>query len=497
MILLGSDSPQPLDRELVGGKAASISTMLHLGLPVPPAFVLPTTVCRAYYAADRELPAHVHDDLSAGVVAIEHATGRRLGDTQSPLLVSVRSGAAASMPGMMDTVLNLGVNDEVAAALAARSGDMRFATETHRRFRDQFSQIVGTTPPRDPWRQLELAVAAVFESWWSPRAVAYRRHRGLSDDVGTAVTVQAMVFGNLDRQSGTGVLFSRSPVTGDPAPYGEWLPCGQGEDVVSGTRDPHTLVDLATSMPTVHQQLLDAAGVLERQYRDIQDIEFTVECGRLWLLQARAAKRSPRAALRHAVAMCREGILRPEEAVSRVSPAELRQLLRPQLAAEARASTTVLARGEIACPGIATGLVVTSADRAEQQAEAGVDVILAAETTTPDDVHGMVAARATITEIGGATSHAAVVSRELGRPCLVGCGAGSVTTLEGRNVTVDGTTGEVLDGILETHAPADSADPDLAAFTRWARHDASDASSDLLAVLDGRTDPVGLCEEAT
>lgn len=490
MIFLDPDSPRPLDRELVGGKAASIGMMQHLGLPVPPAFVLPTTVCQAYYAADRELPAHVHDDLRAGVAAIEHATGRRLGDTQSPLLLSVRSGAAASMPGMMDTVLNLGVNDEVAAALAARTGDTRFATETHRRFRDQFSQIVGTAPPRDPWRQLELAVAAVFESWWSPRAAAYRRHRGLSDGLGTAATVQAMVFGNLDRRSGTGVLFSRNPVTGDSTPYGEWLPCGQGEDVVSGTRDPHTLVDLATSMPTVHQQLLDVACVLEQQYRDVEDIEFTVECGRLWLLQARAAKRSPRAALRHAVAMCHEGILSPEEAVTRVSPAVLRQLLRPHLAPEAHATATVLARGEVACPGSAAGLVVTSADRAEQQAESGVDVILAAETTTPDDVHGMVAARATITEIGGATSHAAVVSRELGRPCLVGCGSGSVTALEGRDVTVDSTSGEVLDGILETQAPANSADPDLATFTRWARHHAGDAGLDLLAVLDGCTDPV-------
>lgn len=484
MILLGTGQRCDAGREVLGGKAYSINRMQTLGLPVPPAFVFPTDVCTRYYAADRRLPDDVSEGLRTGIDAIERVVGRRFGDARAPLLVSVRSGAPRSMPGMMDTVLNLGINPELAAALSEQAADDSFGPDTRRRFIEQFTDIVGSAPPDDPWAQLEAAVVAVFDSWRSPRATAYRKHHGLPDDGGTAVTVQAMIFGNLGDDSGTGVLFSRNPVTGDAEPYGEWLPRGQGEDVVSGRFDPLSLHDLATSHPGAYEHLLGAAATLEREFGDIQDIEFTVERGKLWLLQARSAKRSATAAVRHAVAMCEEGLLTVEEALSRVTPEQLAVLLRPHLTPEARAGADVLATGEVACPGLGSGIVVGTADEAEQEAANGRDVVLATPTTDPDDVHGMLAAQAIVTEIGGATSHAAVVSRELGKPCIVGCGEGVLTPLAGRTVTVDSTTGEVLDGELPVAAPGENEETSLVTFRQWVREHASGAAAALQAVLD-------------
>ncbi|NKQ57057.1 pyruvate, phosphate dikinase [Amycolatopsis sp. K13G38] len=482
MILLEAGGRQDADRTVLGGKAFSINRMLRLGLPVPPAFVFPTSVCVEYYDSGKSVPAHVAGELREGIASIEAVVGRRFGDLEAPLLVSVRSGAARSMPGMMDTVLNLGVNPEIAAMLSRQSGDQAFGADTHRRFVQQFTHVVGKKPTDDPWEQLEDAVVAVFESWNSPRATAYRRHHGLPDDAGTAVTVQAMVFGNLGSGSGTGVLFSRNPVTGDAEPYGEWLPGGQGEDVVSGRFDPLSLSDLADSMPAVHDELLAAARVLEREFGDVQDIEFTVERGRLWLLQARSAKRSATAAVRHAVAMRQEGLLTVEEALERVTAEQLGVLLAPHLSPEVRAGATLLAKGEVACPGVASGVVVTSADEADELAAEGKDVVLATPTTNPDDVHGMLAARAIVTEIGGATSHAAVVSRELGRPCVVGCGEGILTPLAGRVVTVDSTVGEIFDGALPLTGVS-GEDAALETFCGWVRQHAEGWGAHLIAAV--------------
>jgi pyruvate,orthophosphate dikinase len=467
MTLLKLGQCHDATRERIGGKAFSVNTMLRLELPVPPAFVLSTDECARYYSAGMTLADDVRAGLRSGIAELEAEMGRRFGAEHNPLLVSVRSGAARSMPGMMDTVLNLGINDTVESALRALTGNADYAADTHRRFVEQFRKVVGTTPSADPWEQLEAAVAAVFESWRSPRATAYRRHHDISDDGGTAVTVQAMVFGNLDDRSGTGVLFTRDPITAQSQPFGEWLPGGQGEDVVSGRCTPKPLSHLADQLPEVHAELMAAASLLEHTMRDVQDIEFTVEAGRLWLLQTRSAKRSAAAAVHHAVTFEREGIVTPEGALGMISPDQLEAFLRPHLAPHARATARLLASGEVACPGVASGVVVATADEAEDLADEGVDVILARPTTDPEDVHGMLAATAVITEIGGATSHAAVVSRELNKVCVVGCGECSLKDLTGRHVTVDATSGEVLDGILDVEVPSKATHPDLQVVGRW------------------------------
>ncbi|MBF6450440.1 pyruvate, phosphate dikinase [Nocardia elegans] len=445
--VVGLDGDCPLSRDRIGGKAWSINHMRGLGLPVPPAFVLTTDAWRDF----TERGAIADDIWRAvcdGVAMLEHGTGRTFGSIRRPLLVSVRSGAAVSMPGMMDTVLNLGINDGVEQALAAATGSAGYAADTHRRFRAQYRETVLQTPdgvvPADPWEQLRAAITAVFRSWDSVRAKAYRRNRGVSDDLGTAVTVQAMVFGNLDDASGTGVLFSRNPNTGDGPAYGEWLVGGQGEDVVSGRTTPRPLSDLAATQPQVHDRLIAAADLLERDGRDIQDIEFTVESGTLWMLQSRPAKRSARAAVRAAVAMAEEGLITPAEALRRVGADQIRVVLQP--ATTAADAGEALARGESACPGLAFGVAVTDPDEAEARAAAGENVVLVRPTTSPDDLPGMIAARAVVTELGGTTSHAALVSRELGRPCVVGCGPGVVDALAGRTVTVDGGAGVVWAG---------------------------------------------------
>jgi pyruvate,orthophosphate dikinase len=480
------------DRALLGGKAWGIQRMLALGAPVPPAFVVTTEACTRHRAGDGTLAADVRDALPDAIAGLEQATGRTFGRGPSPLLVSVRSGAAVSMPGMMDTILNLGMTPDVQAALAEQTGDEVFAADTARRFAEQYEATVGVAPPADPWEQLHGAVATVFASWDSRRAIAYRRDRGLSEVAGTAVTVQAMVFGNLDDRSGTGVLFTRDPLTGDPERFGEWLPRAQGEDVVSGTHDPLHLAELAEAQPAVHEQLMTLATTLEREGRDVQDIEFTVESGRLWLLQTRAAKRSPAAAVRLAVALAQEGLISESEALDRVSPQQVAAVLRPHVEPHARAGARVLATGRPACPGVVSGVIVCDTAAAEERADAGEDTILARPTTDPEDVPAMTVVTAILTELGGATSHAAVVSRELGVPCVVGCGAGTLMGLEGRVVTVDAASGEILEGELAVVAPAGAEDdPDLAQLLVWARAEpGADAGATLPKLLEARR-PVG------
>ena len=466
------DGTCTLTREEIGAKAWGVNRMRSLGLSVPPAIVATTYACREYFANGRV----VNDALWAKIVehmkALEEGTGRRLGATQRPLLVSVRSGAAQSMPGMMDTVLNLGINAEVEAALIAESGDARYAGDTHQRFDELYCKVVlgersDSVPiPADPWAQLRAAVAAVFNSWHSPRARAYRRNRGMADDAGTAVMIQAMVFGNIDARSGTGVLFSRNPMTGDPLPWGEWLSCAQGEDVVSGQFTPKPLNMLREQMPDVHGELMHATTALEADARDIQDIEFTVESGRLWLLQTRVAKRSPQAAVRAAVAFAEEGLISREEAVRRLDADQIRQLPALRLAPQA-AEERPVAFGEPACPGVVTGLVVTDPDEAEARSQVGEDVILARPTTSPEDLQGVIAARGVMTEQGGSTSHAAVVSRELGRPCVVGCGSHTVVALAGQHATLDGSSGRVWTGDLTLDHSEEAVSEDLCKLIEW------------------------------
>jgi pyruvate,orthophosphate dikinase len=475
----------PGERDRLGGKAWGLRCMLELGVPVPPAFVITTDACLRYQQDGRRLPHDVIDALPAAMAHLESALGRTFGHGEDPLLVSVRSGAAVSMPGMMDTVLNLGLTEGVQTALAARTGDPAFAADTARRFRAQFESIVGVPAPADPWEQLHSAIGAVFASWNSRRAKSYRATRGLGDSAGTAVTVQAMVFGNLDENSGTGVLFTRNPLTGDPQPFGEWLPRGQGEDVVSGTHDPLPFHALAEQLPDQHDQLMSLAAALEQAGRDVQDIEFTIESGRLWLLQTRSAKRSPQAAIRLAVTLAEEGLITRAEALSRISAEQVDAVLRPSIAPEARASAKVVATGRPACPGVVSGVVVLDTTAAEDRSDAGESVILARPTTDPEDVPAMSMVAAVLTELGGSTSHAAVVSRELGVPCIVGCGEGTLTALEGHLVTVDAASGEVFQGALPVMGPVDpDSDPSLTVLLDWSRNQ-SDVPPALATSLAG------------
>ncbi|MDB6001735.1 MAG: pyruvate, phosphate dikinase [Rhizobacter sp.] len=393
------------DRALIGGKAWSIASMRSLGLNVPPAFVITTDACR-HYLDDGAIAASLDAEIDEGIAWLEAQSGRRFGSGPRPLLVSVRSGAPISMPGMMDTVLNLGINDATQALLANECGDTAFAADTRRRFRELYTSIVlksedgASAIPDDVRAQLHGAIEAVFRSWNSRRARRYRDHHGISHALGTAVTVQAMVFGNMDERSGTGVLFSRNPLSGDASPYGEYLARAQGEDVVSGQHTPMPLAAMGDVNQPALAALLDAATLLEREAGDAQDIEFTVERGTLYLLQTRVAKRSPRAAVRMAVEMVAEGRIAPAQALRRVSPEQVRLLLRPQLAEGAAAAATVVARGEAASPGVGVGRVVTDSDQAEACAKAGDDVVLARAATSPNDLHGMISSRAILTDRG-------------------------------------------------------------------------------------------------
>ncbi len=468
--ILSVDGSCPLPREEIGGKAWGVNRMCALGLVVPPAFVISTRVCRDYFAKGPAVLDELWEELAEHVGKLEAKTARRFGDPSCPLLVSVRSGAARSMPGMMDTVLNLGINAAVAQHLAVATGDARYAAETHRRFVEQYARIVPArgepSVPDDAWSQLRATVAAVFDSWNSPRALAYRRNRGLSDDSGTAVMVQAMVFGNLDDRSGTGVVFSRNPMTGERPVWGEWLGRAQGEDVVAGTRTPDSLDELRRCLPSAYDGLIAAAALLEQDARDIQDIEYTVESGKLWLLQCRVAKRSPRAALKAAVAFVDEGLISPDEALDRLDSEAVRQLSLAVLGPQSASREPILL-GEPACPGIATGILVSDPRDAERRSHMGEDVILARPTTSPEDLQGVIASRALITETGGSTSHAAVVSRELGRPCIVGCGKDRIGPFIGQRITLDGATGRIWAGDLTAPAASDDEDPAVQRLIAW------------------------------
>ena len=514
-------------RALLGGKGANLAEMASIGLPVPPGFTITTALCNAYYDAGRVLPAGLDAEIDAGLAHVERIAGAGFGDPDRALLVSVRSGARASMPGMMDTVLNLGLNDETAGGLARASGDSRFAYDSYRRLIQMYGDVVLGVPhrafeellerekeargyrldtdmeaddwirliadykvlvraetgrdfPQQPKEQLGGAIRAVLDSWMNARAVTYRRLHGIPADWGTAVTVQAMVFGNMGEDCATGVAFTRNPSTGDAALYGEYLVNAQGEDVVAGIRTPRAVSEAGraasgTEGPAMERAMPDAFAALkavlerlERHYRDMQDVEFTVQRGTLWILQTRAGKRTARAALKIAVDMARDGLLSEAEALTRVDPLALEQLLHPTL--DPDAPRRVLARGLPASPGAACGKAVFDADEAEDRAARGEAVILLRTETSPEDIHGMHAARGIVTSRGGMTSHAAVVARGMGRPCITGagdlrideaareCRAGGAVIAAGDVVTIDGTSGELLEGAVPTIEPALSDD---------------------------------------
>src|SRR3954454_7582854 len=522
-------------RNLLGGKGAGLAEMASLGLPVPPGFTITTEVCTHFYANDHAYPPELKEQVAAALAWVEDAIGAKFGDPKKPLLVSVRSGARASMPGMMDTVLNLGLNDDTVAGLARESGDERFAYDSYRRFLQMYGQVVldidhhhfeelienhkketgmgldtelsaedwkglaagfkevvtaetGRPFPQDPTTQLWGAIGGVFGSWMNTRAMTYRRLHNISADWGTAVNVQAMVFGNMGDDCATGVAFTRNPSTGANEFYGEYLVNAQGEDVVAGIRTPQHLTiagkqasgsDLPAMeevMPEVFAELLTVRQVLEDHYRDMQDIEFTVERGELWMLQTRTGKRTARAALKIAVSFVEEGRIGRDEPIRRIEPETLDQLLHPML--DPSAKTTVLARGLPASPGAASGKIVFSADEAEAAASRGESLILVRTETSPEDIHGMHAAQGILTVRGGMTSHAAVVARGMGRPCV--CGAGDLRidyaarTLAVRNhivragdaITINGSTGEVILGEVPTIEPQLSGD--FATLMGWA-----------------------------
>lgn len=484
------DGTATLPRDILGNKGYGINAMRRVGLPVPPAFCITTEVCARHFVDRDATVESIRDEVRDKLCWLEAETSRTFGSGPRPLLISVRSGAPQSMPGMLDTVLNLGIDDAVESALAELHNP-EFASDTRQRFCHMYRRIVlcdaNGAVPDDPFAQLGDAIGAVFSSWNSPRAIAYRKHHGLSEIGGTAVVVQAMVFGNMDSKSGTGVLFSRHPMTGASEPFGEWLRCGQGEDVVSGTFDVEPISALRDERPAIYGELMAAASTIEGIAKDAQDIEFTVEQGKLWLLQTRVAKRSAQAAVRVALALRDEGLIDGFETLRRIEPAQIETLLRPSLQPETRLAAPLLAKGLPACPGVVSGTAHTDVDEAIDAAEDDQDVILVRTSTSPDDVQGMMAARGIVTEIGGATSHAAVVSRELHRPSVVGCGAGIAEALAGKQITIDGTEGEVREGILELTAWSEADSPDLATLSEIARQHSplcAHASGDYPALED-------------
>ena len=459
--------------DLIGGKAHGLVVLQRLGLPVPPGFVVTTGACRAYLR-DGRLPGGLEDQLASAVAGLEAVTGRRFGGPGRPLAVSVRSGGAVSMPGMMSTVLNLGLTAEATAGLAAETGDPRFALDARRRLLASFAAAAAGAPlPDDATRQLEVAVAAVFSSWDSPRARTYRALHDLPDGPGTAVTVQAMVFGNRDDHSGSGVAFSRNPSTGERAPFGEVLFGRQGDEVVAGRSLTRPLHELAGREPAVWAGLLAALDRIERQYRDACSVELTFEAGRLWILQVRPARLVGRAAVRVAVDLVDEGRIGRPEALLRVAPRHLEQARTPRIAAAG--AVDLVTRGVGAAPGVAVGAVATTADSAVRMAADG-PVILVRPVTSPLDLHGLAAAQGVVTARGGPASHAAVVARALGKPAVVGARyltvaagavrAGGRTLPEGTRIAIDGTGGEVVAGTPRVVAA--TADPHLRRLLEWA-----------------------------
>ncbi|ETA71954.1 MULTISPECIES: pyruvate, phosphate dikinase [Mesorhizobium] len=523
------------DKNLLGGKGANLAEMCSLGLPVPPGFTITTEVCNAYYANGRAYPAGLEADVAVALDHIGRLTDRRFGDPSKLLLVSVRSGARASMPGMMDTVLNLGLNDETVEALATDSGDARFAYDSYRRFIQMYSDVVmgldhevfeeiledqkaslgheldteltaiewqgvialykakveeelGRPFPQDPQEQLWGAIGAVFSSWMNNRAITYRRLHDIPESWGTAVNVQAMVFGNMGETSATGVAFTRNPSTGEKQLYGEFLVNAQGEDVVAGIRTPQNITEAARIaagsdkpslqklMPDAFQSFVSISDSLEKHYRDMQDLEFTIERGKLWMLQTRSGKRTAKAALKIAVEMARDGLITKEEAVARIDPASLDQLLHPTI--DPKAARDVIGVGLPASPGAATGEIVFSSGDAEDLKAQGRKAILVRIETSPEDIHGMHAAEGILTTRGGMTSHAAVVARGMGKPCVSGAGslrvdykAGTLLSMgqtfrKGDIITIDGGNGQVLKGAVAMLQPELSGD--FAAIMEWA-----------------------------
>ncbi|MCZ7642197.1 MAG: pyruvate, phosphate dikinase [Pseudorhodoplanes sp.] len=554
-------------KNLLGGKGANLAEMANLGLPVPPGFTITTEVCTYYYANERTYPKELAAEVDAALAHVGKLTGKRFGDEADPLLLSVRSGARASMPGMMDTVLNLGLNDRTVEALARQSGDRRFAFDSYRRFITMYSGVVldidhhhfeeildehkdkhgysldtdlsaddwialvgrykerveqerGKPFPQDPQEQLWGAVGAVFGSWMNARAITYRKLHNLPESWGTAVNVQAMVFGNLGDDSATGVAFTRNPSTGDKRLYGEFLINAQGEDVVAGIRTPQEITEAArkeagsdkpsleSAMPKAFAELQRFYGTLEKHYRDMQDLEFTIEKGKLWMLQTRSGKRTARAALKIAVELANEGLITTEEAVTRVDPASLDQLLHPTI--DPKAERKILATGLPASPGAASGEIVFSSEEAEALKAQGRKVILVRVETSPEDIHGMHAAEGILTTRGGMTSHAAVVARGMGKPCVSGAGAIRVdyarkcltaagqTLNQGDVITVDGSAGQVLIGRVPMIEPELSGE--FATLMGWA--DAvrrlgvranADTPDDARTALKYGAEGIGLC----
>ena len=517
------DEPPGGGRELLGGKGIGLAEMTALGVPVPAGFTITTDACRAYMENGKELPDGLDAEIDEHVASLEQKAGKRFGDSEDPLLVSVRSGAAVSMPGMMDTILNLGLNDDATHGLATRTGNSRFANDSYRRLIQMYGEVVdgidahrfeqaledlksergakldvelteddldglietykriyldetGDDFPQDAREQLTRAVRAVFDSWDSPRAQVYRRTYDIPDTLGTAVNVVQMVFGNKGETSGTGVCFTRDPSTGEPGLYGEFLANAQGEDVVAGIRTPEPLAAMEQRMPVAFDQLVDTMRRLEQHYRDMQDIEFTVEDEQLYLLQTRSAKRTAAAALKAAVDMTSEGLIERDDAVARIDPAQLDQLLHPMI--DPTAEFEVAAKGLNASPGAASGAVVFDADTAEERGRAGESVILVRWETTPDDIHGLIHSQGILPAHGGMTSHAAVVARGMGKPCVAGCDdltlnlkaktarIGGRQVREGDTITIDGTAGRVMIGSVPLVPP--QINEDFETILEWA-----------------------------
>jgi pyruvate,orthophosphate dikinase len=554
-------------RNLLGGKGAGLAEMAHLGLPVPPGFTITTEVCTYFYEHDKTYPKDLKPQVEAALAQVGRITGKKFGDSDNPLLVSVRSGGRASMPGMMDTVLNLGLNDITVAALAEKSGDRRFAYDSYRRFITMYSDVVLGIPhhhfeeildehkdrnahtldtdleagdweeivgefkarvekesgrpfPQDAHAQLWGAIGAVFSSWMNQRAITYRRLHAIPESWGTAVNVQAMVFGNMGDTSATGVAFTRNPSTGEKKLYGEFLINAQGEDVVAGIRTPQEITEEArketgsnkpsmeSAMPAAFAELKRIHGVLEKHYRDMQDLEFTVEQGKLWMLQTRNGKRTAKAALRIAVELAQEKLISKDEAVTRIDPASLDQLLHPTI--DPDAERKIIATGLPASPGAACGEIVFSSEDAELLKSQGHKVVLVRVETSPEDIHGMHAAEGILTTRGGMTSHAAVVARGMGKPCVAGAGAlrvdyraqtmtaGGVTMKKGDILTIDGSTGQVLAGRVAMREPELAGE--FGTLMKWAdgarklnvRANA-DTPADARAAMKFGAEGIGLC----
>ena len=519
-------------RDLLGGKGAGVAEMTNAGLPVPPGFTITTEACNEFYRLGEKFPEGMWEQVLKSLKVVEKQAGKKFGDPKNPLLVSVRSGARMSMPGMMDTVLNVGLNEDTLQGLARLTNNERFAYDAYRRLIQMFGRIVkgieaqkfdhilesykaktegkrdtdltvdmfkaivrdykklyhkelGEEFPTDPVEQLRQAIQAVFGSWFGKRAVDYRNYNKIPHDLGTAANVQTMVFGNMGFDSGTGVAFTRNPATGDDALYGEYLLNAQGEDVVAGVRTPLKIAELKREMPEVYDQFVKITQMMEKHYRDVQDMEFTIERGKLWMLQTRSGKRTAKAAIKTAVDMAHEGLISEQEAVMRVTTEQVDQLMHPVFDDKAKAQAAKegkrLAKGLNASPGAAQGKAIFDADRAEERAKAGHAVVLVRPETSPEDVHGMLVAQGVLTQHGGATSHAAVVARGLNKPCVAGCEelridveTRQATTMDGKvinegdPISIDGTTGEVFAGAIPTVAPRWEDQTELQELLSWA-----------------------------